>query len=158
MGHDISAYVKTKDDNNETEVSYFRIGAFNTQRQRLFYGTLPRAQDANAGVSGNGDSIIFTRDEIQKAIDACKYYIEDGELLDENLLSHQLKGEESIDMFAEVLSQLTGGKVATAPVTFNNEDSKNNLEDIIKFHETILETYDLTLKNDPTSYIEIYFG
>lgn len=157
MGHDISAYVKTKDDNNETEVSYFRIGAFNTQRQRLFYGTLPRAQDANAGVSGNGDSIVFTRDEIQKAIDACKYYLDDGELLDENLLSQELEGEKLIDGFKEVLSKLTGTNIATAPVTFD-ADTKGNLEDIIKFHETILETYDLTLKNDPTSYIEIYFG
>ena len=71
MGHDISAYIKTKStpkDSFENEIAYFRIGAFNTSRQRLFYGILPNATSANAGVSGNGSTLDFTEDEIKQAI------------------------------------------------------------------------------------------
>ena len=171
MGHDISAYIKTKstpkDDSfyaSENEVAYFRIGAFNTTRQRLFYGTLRGSDVANAGVSGNGSTLDFTEDEIKQAISACKYYMDDDSSLRENLLEQKMEAEESIKKFASILQHLTSfyGNAINDCITPNDEisiqDLRENIADIWKFHEDILSAYNDVKNTDDSAQIQIYFG
>jgi hypothetical protein len=168
MGHDISAYIKTKStpkDSFENEIAYFRIGAFNTSRQRLFYGILPNATSANAGVSGNGSTLDFTEDEIKQAISACKYFMDDDSALREHLLEQKMEAEESIKKFAEMFQQLQITP-ETKPIVdrlvsnedMSIEDARENLASIWKFHEDILSAYDDVKATDDSARIQIYFG
>jgi hypothetical protein len=162
MGHDISAYIKTKStpkDSFENEIAYFRIGAFNTSRQRLFYGILPNATSANAGVSGNGSTLDFTEDEIKQAISACKYFMDDDSALREHLLEQKMEAEESIKAFAEVFQQIAPNiKQLTTNEDVSIEDARENLASIWKFHEDILSAYDDVKATDDSARIQIYFG
>ncbi len=162
MGHDISAYIKTKStpkDRFENEIAYFRIGAFNTSRQRLFYGILPNATSANAGVSGNGSTLDFTEDEIKQAISACKYFMDDDSALREHLLEQKMEAEESIKAFAEVFQQIAPNiKQLTTNEDVSIEDARENLASIWKFHEDILSAYDDVKATDDSARIQIYFG
>ena len=166
MGHDISAYIKTKssptDDSfysSENEVAYFRIGAFNTSRQRLFYGILPNATSANAGVSGDGSTLDFTEDDIKQAISACKYFMDDDSALRENLLEQKMEAEDSIEVFAEVFQQIAPNiKKLTTKEDISIEDARENLASIWKFHEDILSAYSDVKTNDDSAKIQIYFG
>lgn len=167
MGHDISAYIKTKStpkDSFEDEIAYFRIGAFNTSRQRLFYGILPNAMKANGGVSGNGSTLDFTEDDIKRAISACKYFMDDDSALRENLLEQKMEAEDSIKKFASVLQHLTSfyGNAINDCITPNDEisiqDLREDIADIWKFHEDILSAYEDVKKNDDSAQIQIYFG
>ena len=167
MGHDISAYIKTKStpqDNIgmrcDNEVAYFRIGAFSTSRQRLFYGILPNAMTANAGVSGNGSTLDFTEDDINRAIAACKYYMDDDSALREQLLEQKMEAEDSIKKFASVLQQIAPN---SPPLVNDNDeisiqDARENIADIWKFHEDILSAYEDVKSHDDTAQIQIYFG
>jgi hypothetical protein len=162
MGHDISAYIKTKStpkDSFENEIAYFRIGAFNTSRQRLFYGILPNAKDANAGVSGDGSTLDFTEDDIKRAISACKYFMDDDSALREHLLEQKMEAEDSIKAFAEVFQQIAP---SSKPLVDNEdisiEDARENLASIWKFHEDILSAYDNVKTTDDSAHIQIYFG
>jgi hypothetical protein len=162
MGHDISAYIKTKStpkDSFENEIAYFRIGAFNTSRQRLFYGILPNATSANAGVSGNGSTLDFTEDEIKQAISACKYFMDDDSALREHLLEQKMEAEESIKAFAEVFQQIAPNiKQLTTNEDVSIEDARENLASIWKFHEDILSAYNDVKTTDDSAHIQIYFG
>ncbi len=162
MGHDISAYIKTKStpkDSFENEIAYFRIGAFNTSRQRLFYGILPNATSANAGVSGDGSTLDFTEDEIKHAISACKYFMDDDSALREHLLEQKMEAEESIKAFAEVFQQIAPNiKQLTTNEDVSIEDARENLASIWKFHEDILSAYNDVKTTDDSAHIQIYFG
>jgi hypothetical protein len=162
MGHDISAYIKTKStpkDSFENEIAYFRIGAFNTSRQRLFYGILPNAMDANAGVSGDGSTIDFTEDDIKRAISACKYFMDDDSALREHLLEQKMEAEDSIKSFAEVFQQIAPNiKQLTTSEDTSIEGARENIADIWKFHEDILSAYDDVKATDDSAQIQIYFG
>ncbi len=162
MGHDISAYIKTKStpkDSFENEIAYFRIGAFNTSRQRLFYGILPNATSANAGVSGNGSTLDFTEDEIKQAISACKYFMDDDSALREHLLEQKMEAEDSIKAFAEVFQQIAPNiKQLTTNEDVSIEDARENLASIWKFHEDILSAYNDVKTTDDSAHIQIYFG
>jgi predicted RNase H-like HicB family nuclease len=162
MGHDISAYIKTKStpkDSFDNEIAYFRIGAFNTSRQRLFYGILPNATSANAGVSGDGSTLDFTEEEIKQAIAACKYFMDDDSALREHLLEQKMEAEDSIKSFAEVFQQIVP---SSKPLVDNEdisiEDARENLASIWKFHEDILSAYDDVKTTDDSAHIQIYFG
>jgi hypothetical protein len=162
MGHDISAYIKTKStpkDSFDNEIAYFRIGAFNTSRQRLFYGILPNAMDANAGVSGDGSTLDFTEDDIKRAISACKYFMDDDSALREHLLEQKMEAEESIKTFAEVFQQIAPNiKKLTTKEDISIEDARENLASIWKFHEDILSAYNDVKATDDSAQIQIYFG
>ena len=162
MGHDISAYIKTKStpkDSFDNEIAYFRIGAFNTSRQRLFYGILPNAMDANAGVSGDGSTIDFTEDDIKRAISACKYFMDDDSALREHLLEQKMEAEESIKAFADVFQQIAPNiKKLTTKEDISIEDARENLASIWKFHEDILSAYNDVKATDDSAHIQIYFG
>jgi hypothetical protein len=166
MGHDISAYIKTKSTPQEdigmrcnNEVAYFRIGAFNTSRQRLFYGILPNAMEANAGVSGDGSTLDFTEDDIKRAISACKYYMDDESALREHLLHQKMKAEDSIKSFASIFEQIApNSKPLVDDEEISIEDARENIADIWKFHEDILSAYDDVKSNDDSAQIQIYFG
>lgn len=159
MGHDISAYIKTKANPNpmenwsENEVAYFRINAFNTTRQRLFYGTLRAAAEANRGVSGNGRTIDFTRDDIVNAIDACKYYLDDDVDAQDFVDATVFDGERDGDMVKGIMEQALGVKMGEM-----ESEIRENIADIWKFHEDILSEYDDVMKNDDSAQIQIYFG
>jgi hypothetical protein len=162
MGHDISAYIKTKStpkDSFDNEIAYFRIGAFNTSRQRLFYGILPNAMDANAGVSGDGSTLDFTEDDIKRAISACKYFMDDDSALREHLLEQKMEAEESIKAFADVFQQIAPNiKKLTTKEDISIEDARENLASIWKFHEDILSAYNDVKATDDSAKIQIYFG
>jgi hypothetical protein len=162
MGHDISAYIKTKStpkDSFENEIAYFRIGAFNTSRQRLFYGILPNATGANAGVSGDGSTLDFTEDDIKRAISACKYFMDDDSALREHLLEQKMEAEDSIKAFAEVFQQIAPDiKKLTTNEDISIEDARENIASIWKFHEDILSAYDDVKTTDDSAQIQIYFG
>jgi predicted RNase H-like HicB family nuclease len=162
MGHDISAYIKTKStpkDSFENEIAYFRIGAFNTSRQRLFYGILPNATGANAGVSGDGSTLDFTEEEIKQAIAACKYFMDDDSALREHLLEQKMEAEDSIKAFAEVFQQIAPNiKKLTTKEDISIEDARENLASIWKFHEDILSAYNDVKATDDSAHIQIYFG
>ena len=172
MGHDISAYIKTKSTSHEdigmrcdNEVAYFRIGAFNTSRQRLFYGILPNAMTANAGVSGDGSTLDFTEDDIKRAISACKYFMDDDSALREHLLEQRMDAEDSIKKFADTFQQLMFQQLQITPETkpivdrlvsnedMSIEDARENLASIWKFHEDILSAYNDVKKDDDSSQI-----
>ena len=163
MGHDISAYIKTKSNPNpnwETgkEVAYFRIGAFNKLRQRLFYGIIPGSDIANAGVSGDGSSLDFTRDDISNSIEACKYFMEDETALQETLLSFQHPAEETAKQFRSVLEKIfasmPNAKVVDTDTTI--DDIREDIADVWKFCDNILSAYDVC--GDDAQGIQIYFG
>ena len=162
MGHDISAYIKTKStpkDSFDNEIAYFRIGAFNTSRQRLFYGILPNASSANAGVSGDGSTLDFTEEEIKRAISACKYFMDDDSALREHLLEQKMEAEDSIKAFAEVFQQIAPDiKKLTTNEDISIEDARENIASIWKFHEDILSAYDDVKNTDDSAHIQIYFG
>ena len=162
MGHDISAYIKTKStpkDSFDNEIAYFRIGAFNTSRQRLFYGILPNAKDANAGVSGDGSTLDFTEDDIKRAISACKYFMDDDSALREHLLEQKMEAEDSIKAFAEVFQQIAPDiKKLTTKEDISIEDARENIASIWKFHEDILSAYNDVKTTDDSAHIQIYFG
>ena len=166
MGHDISAYIKTKytqvDDSyspSNGEVAYFRIGAFNTTRQRLFYGILPKSMGANAGVSGDGSTLDFTEDDIKRAISACKYYMDDEVATTENLLEHEMvAADETVKLFEDVFKKIMP-VMKNEPVFESSYDEiRENIADIWKFHEDILSAYDDVKTDDNSAQIQIYFG
>jgi hypothetical protein len=167
MGHDISAYIRTKStqvDNSYSpstnKVAYFRIGAFSTTRQRVFYGLLPKALDANAGVSGNGSTIDFTDDDIKQAIAACKYYMDDEVATTENLLGQDMvEADETVKVFTDVLKQLMPN-MKNEPVFGETPhgEIREHIADVWKFHEDIISAYEDAKKNDDSAQIQIYFG
>lgn len=168
MGHDISAYLKTKSNpdpvsnwNDSNEIAYFRIGAFSTIRQRLFYGIIPNSNQANGGVSGNGKVLDFTREDIATAINACKYFMEDDIVLYDNVLSQKQDAEESIKAFGDVFAQVLGKHVNMPSDDVENysmTEARENIADIWKFCEDILSEYDDAKKTDESAQIQIYFG
>lgn len=164
MGHDITAYVKTKADRDSEspgkEVAYFRIGAFDKIRQRLFYGILQRAESANAGVSGSGTTIRFTRDDIAKAIEACKYFMEDEDALRDVILSKQHSQEEVSQQFLDAIDSVFGpspdrSRMMSTEAT--EEEYRAQLADIWEFLEDIISGYDHARSTDPSAQIRIEF-
>lgn len=62
MGHDTTAF-KISDDE---EVAYLRRSAFDERNEQIY--DLLECKDCHAGVSGNGSTKVFTRDDIASAI------------------------------------------------------------------------------------------
>lgn len=162
MGHDISAYIRTKStpkDSFDGEVAYFRIAAFDVPRQRLFYGILPNAIEANGGVSGDGSIMDFTEDDITRAMSACKYFMDDESALREHLLEQRMEAEESIKQFASIIQQIapnSGSLLEDKEVSI--QSARENIADIWKFHEDILSAYNDVKTTDDSAHIQIYFG
>jgi|688.fasta_scaffold543294_3 hypothetical protein len=160
MGHDIYAYIKEKNSEEKEEVAYFRISAFNYVRRKLFYGTLNNSESANAGVSGNGSTIQFTKDDIQTAKEACKYYLEDIDALYQFVLSKtNIEAEETIKKFRQLIAQVFNGNELEFSEALedesNVEEIKENLVDIILFHHKVLEAYhDASRRNNIEIEIE----
>lgn len=167
MGHDISAYIKTKANPNPTEdwetserIAYFRIGAFNTLRQRLFYGIIPGSDVANAGVSGDGSTLDFTREDIVTAISACKYFMDDDDSLRETILSREHESEETTNKFRDFLQQIFGEIDNSMILTDQSsiDEIREDIGDVWEFCENILSNYDETRREDDSAQIQIYFG
>jgi len=168
MGHDISAYIKPKFESNDSslpdnEAAFFRINAFNTKRQKLFYGILHGSDVANAGVSGNGSTIEFTREDIKTAISACKYYLDDEAAVDENFLQRIDEADSKTEIFVKVFKDLFPNSSSLFHEGDSNLDEirdeiREDIVDIWKFHEDILSEYDDVKKTDETAGIQIYFG
>ena len=161
MGHDIYAYVKEKRGNEKQEAAYFRISAFNLIRRKLFYGTLENSEEANGGVSGNGTSLTFTKDEINTAKEACKYYLEDIDALYEFVLSKtNVEAEKNVQKFKELITMVFEGSESELSESIGSESSveeiKENLVDIILFHHKILEAYHESVRTKNVE-IEIEF-
>ncbi|WHY67501.1 hypothetical protein [Neobacillus sp. SuZ13] len=77
MGHDISGYNKA---GHEIAYARFSMGNYNAI---ILYDLL----DANkyyAGVSGSGGSSIFSKQQIEKAVNAYKQFFNNGESLSES--------------------------------------------------------------------------
>lgn len=165
MGHDISAYIKTKSNptpnwENGREVAYFRIGAFNTLRKRLFYGIIPNSEVANAGVSGDGSTLDYTREDIVSAIDACKYFMEDDDALREVILSQEQRSDAASKEFRDLIEGVFG-KMETPSTEVDDspiDDIREGVAQVWKFCEDILSEYDDVKKTDETAGIQIYFG
>ena len=165
MGHDISAYIKTKSNPNPNwengkEVAYFRIGAFNTLRKRLFYGIIPNSEVANAGVSGNGSTLDYSREDIVSAINACKYFMEDDDALREVILSQEQRSDAASKEFRELIEGVFG-KMETSSTDVEEspiDDIREGVAQVWKFCEDILSEYDDVKKTDETAGIQIYFG
>lgn len=171
MGHDISAYIKTKyeptpyesyaaGNTDAGEISYFRIGGFNKLRQRLFYSIIPGSDVANAGFSGDGSLLDFTRDDISKAIEACKYLMEDETALREILLSPKYSAEETAKQFRGVLEAIfanePSAKIIDTNTTVTVDEIRKNIADVWKFCDNIIFAYDVFGEN--ARGIQIYFG
>ncbi len=145
MGHDITAYIKTKNSSERSEVAYFRISAFDALRRKLFYGTLNGSEDANGGVSGTAITIKFTRKEIDTAKEGCKYFLNDIDALKEFVLNtYNEKSEQTVKKFEEIITLVFGDQ--SEPSEMESEDSieeiKENLVDIVIFHHKIIQAYD----------------
>lgn len=167
MGHDISVYIKNKANPNPSEnwgssgeITRFRIGAFATSRQRLFYGTLKGSESANAGVSGNGSSIDFTRQDIVNAINACKYYLDDDNDLKNFVQTNKYEeADKTGEMFKSIFEKVASIKLGEPDDTeIPVEDLREHVADILWFYENILSEYDVALQDDDTSLVQIYFG
>ena len=162
MGHDISAYIKPKfesNDSSDKEAAYFRINAFNTKRQKLFYGVLPGSAVANAGVSGNGSTMEFTRQDIKTAISACKYYLDDEVAAAENFLQKIDENDSKTEIFVKVFKDMFPNSSSLFHEGDTNLDEiREDIVDIWKFHEDILSEYDDVKKNGVQAEIQIYFG
>lgn len=165
MGHDISVYIKSKSNPNPNwengkEVAYFRIGAFNTLRKRLFYGIIPNSEIANAGVSGDGSTLDYTREDIVSAINACKYFMEDDDALREVILSQEQRSDAASKEFRDLIEGVFG-KMETSSTDVEESPIDNIREGVAqvwKFCEDILSEYDDVKKTDETAQIQIYFG
>ena len=165
MGHDISAYIKTKSNPNPNwengkEVAYFRIGAFNTLRKRLFYGIIPNSEGANAGVSGDGSTLDYSREDIVSAINACKYFMEDDDALREVILSQEQRSDAASKEFRDLIEGVFG-KIETSSTDVEEspiDDIREGVAQVWKFCEDILSEYDDVKKTDDSAGIQIYFG
>ena len=145
MGHDITAYIKPKSGVDKIEVTYFRISAFDTLRRKLFYGTLEGSENANGGVSGNGNVLTYTRKEINTAKEACKYFLDDIDALNEFILTkYNVEAEQNVKKFEEILTLVFGNYLEEPEIEIDKsvEEIKENLVDIILFHHKILQAYD----------------
>ena len=65
MGHDISGINQSGE-----EIAYARFAMWNYNANILY--DLLDAQNYNGGVSGIGDSVVFTRKQIEKALHDCR--------------------------------------------------------------------------------------
>lgn len=145
MGHDITAYIKPKNGVDKVEVAYFRISAFDALRRKLFYGTLQNSEIANAGVSGNGSIITYSRKEIETAKEGCKYFVEDIDALKEFILNKSNEDvEQNVKKFKELITMVFGDDSEYTEIEPESsvEEIKENLVDIIIFHHKILQAYD----------------
>jgi hypothetical protein len=86
MGHDISGFNKIGE-----EVAYARFNMWNHNAFSLY--RLLEADDYNAGVSGTGDSSIFSLQQIEQALNTYKkiYGQDDSNLPDSDSLDWDLK-------------------------------------------------------------------
>jgi hypothetical protein len=76
MGHDISGYNKAGE-----EIAYARFSMGNYNATILY--SLLDANDFYAGVSGSGRSTTFTKEQIEKALNAYKGFFRTGDFLSE---------------------------------------------------------------------------
>jgi hypothetical protein len=77
MGHDISGYNKT---GKEIAYARFSMGNYNAA---ILYNLLD-ANNYYAGVSGSGDSSTFSKQQIEKAMNAYKQFYKNGDSLSES--------------------------------------------------------------------------
>jgi hypothetical protein len=165
MGHDIYAFIKKENIGKKKlkSVSYFRISAFDTERRKIFYGTLKGSENADGGVSGTGCTLTFNYDDILNAKKMCEYFLEDFDLLEEFVLSKvNEKADISVQKFDDAITSLFGAMMKEEGIDDkkDNEEKlfqiKSNLVDTIIFHNQILEAYKKNSKKQK-SVIEIDF-
>lgn len=159
MGHDISAYIRTKSEEPK-EVSYLRISAFNKLRRTLFYNTLVGASAADGGVSGNGSTLEFNRETIENAMNLCMYFLTDDSLLKEKVNEYMevndsasKNADETLEFFKSIFSSFD-----THYDDGSHGEMKEHIADISKFHHNILWEYDNLVTDENEAKIEIYFG
>lgn len=162
MGHDIYAFIKKANSGEEKldSVSYLRINAFDTERRKLFYGTLEGSEVADGGVSGNGSTLTFSIKDIETSKKMCEYFLEDIDSVGDAVLSKRnVKADESVKSFDTAITQMFGHLFKSED---DNEDHdevysiKSNLVDIIIFYQNIIDAFN---EVDPqeNSMIEIDF-
>ena len=162
MGHDIYAFVKKVNSGEEklNPVSYLRINAFDTERRKLFYGTLEGSEVADGGVSGNGSNLTFSIKDIETSKKMCEYFLEDIDSVGDVVLSKRnVKADESVKSFDMAITEMFGH-------LFKDEENKeeddevynikSNLVDIIIFHQNIIDAFN-EVNPQEDSMIEIDF-
>lgn len=178
MGHDITAYIRTKSTSktgketvrkSSKKAAYFRIGAFTPDRADIFYGMLPKSLPANAGVSGNGDTIIFDIEEIKQAKAACEYFKTDPDALkvwfqsrhSDHDLEKVKQSHEARKQFAGFLGQMLGvdgskildgmeaqeeGYDSSANIDTDSDAVVETLNDTIEFYSDIIKAFNASPK------------
>lgn len=63
MGHDVFGF---KDKEHENEIAYLRRGAFNDQARDIY--KVLDATEYDAGCSGCGETVFFTRQKLEEAL------------------------------------------------------------------------------------------
>lgn len=63
MGHDVCGF---KDKEHENEIAYLRRGAFNGQARDIYKAL--NATEYDAGCSGCGETVFFTRQQLEEAL------------------------------------------------------------------------------------------
>lgn len=66
MGHDIYGYIDYGKQ-FETEVAYLRRSAFSTQKNEIYKAL--NCESCNAGVSGNGNVRVFSKQDLLSALE-----------------------------------------------------------------------------------------
>jgi hypothetical protein len=143
MGHDISGFIKGQ---TGKEISYLRIGAFNTNKSFFFYDAI-QSQECNGGVSGNGKEKTFTNEELKTAKRRLKYML--GESKDEiqNLVTETTP--ENLENIKDTLESFLGVDMGSIAPKICEEEKNIIGEDINCFLDKLIET---------NQDIEIYFG
>lgn len=162
MGHDITAYIRRKTDTNpgsteDVEAAYMRIAAFNTMRQRIFYGILKGAEEANGGVSGTGVTLPFTKEDIDEAIKACDYYMEDDEALMDMIGSKPHSKEGDTKAFLDIIQTMTGSTIDPDEAEPDYEQIREDLADTWKFLDDVLSAYNDAVEETGSAEILIEF-
>lgn len=143
MGHDISGFIKGQTD---IEISYIRIGAFNTNKSFFFYDAI-QSQECNGGVSGIGVVKTFTNEELKLAKRRLKYMM--GESKDEIQALVTESTGESVGEMKKTLENLLGVDMGLVAPEISQKERVMIGESINKFFDTLIET---------GQDIEIYFG
>ena len=133
MGHDITAIRKSsiEKDSDENELSYIRIGACNRHKAYMLYEAL-NAHNCNGGVSGTGEEMEFTPDELKIALAKFKYML--GEPRDQIIAEMESsEGAKAADEFLGALMEALTGRAPEKSESDDEEDIKYNNEDILRF-------------------------
>ncbi len=144
MGHDITAFIRTKKTKDVDpkeyyklipETAYFRISAFNSRRRVLFYNMLEGSKAANGGVSGNGSILEFPVDKIEDAVANCHEFLSEPKMI-KSIAEKYLPTDDG-----KTLDQL-------------KELVITDVKDSLNFYQTILDAYNKLRNESPEIFIE----